>query len=170
MPTSPLPPVAAPVTAHVVLPLRTRVLRPDWPAGRLLTFAEDGLAATVHVAAGPAGAVVGVATVYPQSPPAGVFADVPDVPAGAAWQLRGMATDRSARGTGVGAAVLAACVAAVAGRGGALLWCNARTSAAGFYERAGWTPAGGVFDVPGVGPHVRMARAVTPGPPDARAS
>lgn len=145
------------VPAETVRPLRTRILRPDWPAGRLLTFAEDDRA--VHVAAERDGAVVGVATVYAQDAPAGVFADVP---AGAAWQLRGMATDAAARGSGVGADVLAASVEAVEGRGGRFLWCNARTTASGFYERLGWTQAGDVFDVPGVGPHVRMGRAVAP--------
>lgn len=144
--------------AHV-RPLRTRILRPDWPPGRLLTFDADDWPDDrgVHVAAEHDGATVGVATVYVQDPPPGAF---PSALAGAAWQLRGMATDRSVRGTGVGADVLAACLGAVADRGGAFVWCNARTAAAGFYERLGWSPAGDPFDVPGVGPHVRMGRAV----------
>ncbi len=147
--------------AEHVRPLRTRLLRPDGPAGRLLTFDADGWTddRAVHVAAEQDGAVVGVATIYLHDPPAGVFASVP---AGMAWQLRGMATAEAVRGTGVGADVLAACLTAVADRGGAFVWCNARTTAAGFYARLGWTQAGDAFDVPGVGPHVRMGREVGP--------
>ena len=37
-----------------------------------------------------------------------------------------------------------------------ILWCNARTSAIGFYEKLGWRVTSGPFDVPGVGPHVTM--------------
>ncbi|MDZ4199829.1 MAG: GNAT family N-acetyltransferase, partial [Kiritimatiellia bacterium] len=36
------------------------------------------------------------------------------------------------------------------------LWCNARLGAIPFYERLGWRRESDVFDIPGVGPHVRM--------------
>ena len=150
------------VPAAAVRPLRTSVLRPEWPADRLLTFAEDGEPATAHVAARQDGKVVGVGTVYPQPPPEGLRGDIPEgayVP-GASWQLRGMATADGVRGTGVGAAVLDACVEAVRRGGGTHAWCNARIGAVGFYERAGWTVVGNPFVVAGVGPHVVMWRAV----------
>ena len=35
-------------------------------------------------------------------------------------------------------------------------WCNARTTAIGFYEQAGWSTATDVFDIPTAGPHVKM--------------
>jgi predicted GNAT family N-acyltransferase len=149
-----------PVPATSVRPLRTRVLRPEWPAGRLLTFAEDDEPETAHLAAEQGGTAVGVGTVYPQSPPEALRDGIPEAAyaPGAAWQLRGMATAESVRGTGVGAAVLAACVEAVRRGGGAFLWCNARVGAVGFYARAGWTAFGDTFEVDGVGPHVAMWR------------
>lgn len=151
-----------PVPATDVRPLRTRVLRPDWPAGRLLTFAEDDETTTVHVAAETDGTVVGVGTVYPQPPPKTLRGTLPAEAFAprAAWQLRGMATAEAVRGTGVGADVLAGCVEAIRASGARFAWCNARLGAVGFYERAGWEAVGHGFDVPGVGPHVVMWRAL----------
>ena len=57
----------------------------------------------------------------------------------APWQLRGMATDPAVRGAGAGRALVADGLARVAARGGDLVWCDARVSAAGFYERMGFT-------------------------------
>ena len=73
------------------------------------------------------------------------------------WRLRGMATDADVRGTGFGAALLARCVDHVTASGGAELWCNARLSAVGFYQRAGFEVLSDEFDVPGIGAHVVMA-------------
>ena len=38
----------------------------------------------------------------------------------------------------------------------AILWCNARISAAPFYRKHGWRPVGDTFDIPPFGPHVVM--------------
>ena len=74
-----------------------------------------------------------------------------------AWHLRQMATGPQARGLGLGRAVLSAAGAHAAGQGAALLWCDARETAAGFYERCGWHRHGGVFtDADHPIPHVRM--------------
>lgn len=148
------------VPASAVAPLRTHVLRPDWPADRLLALDADALAGTVHVTAERDGAVVGVGTVYavaPNDDQRGILPDeafAPDV----GWQLRGMATADAARGQGVGAAVLAECVRAVRDGGGDVLWCHARLAAVRFYEREGLAAVGDVFDIAGIGPHVVMWR------------
>jgi len=42
---------------------------------------------------------------------------------------------------------------------GDLLWCNARTSASGFYTRLGFAVVGEAFELPGIGPHHLMHRA-----------
>ena len=73
---------------------------------------------------------------------------------GPAWQLRGMAVDPARRGSGVGRLLLDALRAHV----GAPLWCNARLTAHGFYEREGWRPIGDAFEIPDAGPHVHMVR------------
>ncbi len=79
-----------------------------------------------------------------------------------AYQLRGMATAPAHRGRGLGAAMLAFAEQQV-GEQTAItaLWCNARTPAAGFYQRHGWRRVAEPFDIPGVGEHVRMKREMT---------
>ena len=75
-----------------------------------------------------------------------------------AWRLRGMATAPDWRGQGVGAAALAALVAHARAHGGGVLWCNARTPAQRFYERAGLATRGEPWEDPEIGPHVVMWR------------
>ena len=148
------------VPAAAVRPLRTRVLRPDWPAGRLLRLDADPEA--VHVAAERHGETIGVATVYPEAPDGrarGAISASAFAP-GAAWQLRGMATEAHARGQGVGTAVLAAAVEAIRDGGGRVLWCHARVAAAPFYARAGLVAVGDAFDITDIGMHVVMWQAV----------
>jgi predicted GNAT family N-acyltransferase len=67
-----------------------------------------------------------------------------------------MATEAAVRGTGAGQALLDDGLARVAARGGDLVWCDARVTAAGFYERAGFTVVTEPYDKPGLGPHVGM--------------
>jgi hypothetical protein len=42
------------------------------------------------------------------------------------------------------------------------VWCNARTPARGFYERAGFAVEGEEFELPEIGPHVLMTLALDP--------
>jgi GNAT superfamily N-acetyltransferase len=79
-------------------------------------------------------------------------------PAEPGWRVRGMATDPSYRGRGAGVLVLDALVAHAAERGGGVLWCNARTPAQSFYERAGLATRGDEWVDPEIGPHVVMWR------------
>ncbi|MGH7823531.1 MAG: GNAT family N-acetyltransferase, partial [Candidatus Binatia bacterium] len=97
------------------------------------------------------GRLVGVASIYEEALP-----EQPAVPL--AWRVRGVAVATEWRRAGIGRSLMQACEAHAARRGGALVWCNARTTAVAFYERLGYRALGGVFDVPGVGPHVRMQR------------
>ncbi|MFW3170509.1 GNAT family N-acetyltransferase [Geodermatophilus sp. CPCC 206100] len=136
------------VPVDVVLPLRSAVLRDGGPAA---TPGDDD-PTTVHLAARSAdGAVVGVVRLAPAPCPWRPGARAP-------WQLRGMATDPAVRGAGAGRALVETGLALVAGRGGDLVWCNARETAAGFYERMGFTVVTGVFDIDPIGPHVGMLR------------
>ena len=77
-----------------------------------------------------------------------------------AWRLRGMASDPSVRGGGYGSMARRAAEDHVRGQGGTSMWCNARVSAQGFYERHGWEAYGEVFDQPPIGPHVTMRRSL----------
>jgi GNAT superfamily N-acetyltransferase len=155
-------PVARRVPAAVVRPLRTQILRPTW-TDRLATYDQDETVA-VHVAAYRDGATEpdGVGTVYAEAPPADNRDEIPEAAYadGASWRLRGMATSDAARGTGLGRTVLEECFAVVRENGGRYLWCNARLVAVPFYERLGLEAVGPEFDIPGIGPHYVMWRAV----------
>lgn len=74
------------------------------------------------------------------------------------WRVRGMATVPEQRGQGLGARVLAALEAHAREEGGGRVWCNARIGARSFYERAGWAVEGEEYEIPGIGPHLLMAR------------
>lgn len=38
------------------------------------------------------------------------------------------------------------------------VWCNARTTAAGYYAKLGFTPQGDEFEIEGIGPHYVMVK------------
>ena len=158
-------PVVRRVSADVVRPLRTRVLRPTW-TDRLATYPEDDSVA-VHVAAFREGSERpdGVATVYAEPPPDARRDEIPEAAylPNVAWRLRGMATSDDARGTGLGRLVLEGAFGVVREAGASYLWCNARLVAVPFYARLGLTAAGPEFDIPGIGPHYVMWRDVGAG-------
>jgi predicted GNAT family N-acyltransferase len=141
------------VAADITYPLRRAVLRPN---GGEITWAGDEDPATFHLAARtPHGRVVGVVRFSPAACP---WRGDPASP----WQLRGMATDPAVRGSGAGRALLDEGLARVAARGGDLVWCDARTTASGFYERMGFTVVTEPFDKPGIGPHLGMLKDLVP--------
>jgi predicted GNAT family N-acyltransferase len=130
-----------------ILGLRHAVLRPGRPLSTA-RFDGDDDATTIHVGAFEGGTLVGCATLMRRP------LDGED-----AGQVRGMATATERVRQGIGTALLARAEAvAIRDWGLGLLWCNARTSARGFYERSGWSVVSPVFEIPDVGPHVRMIR------------
>jgi GNAT superfamily N-acetyltransferase len=136
-------------------PLRLEVLRP----GRTLAdvvYRGDDDDRSAHVAAKDADAtVLAVGSVLPEAP---AWRE-------AGWRVRGMATRPDRRGRGLGSSVLALLLAHVAGSGGGLVWCNARTGARHLYEGAGFAARGEVFELADIGPHLVMWRAVSAGTP-----
>lgn len=140
-----------PVTAAETWPLRLAVLRPHRPLAAA-QFPGDDLPTTRHFGAFRGTALLGIASLF--------RAEFPDHPGVPALQLRGMATAPEVRGAGFGQALVGACVAYAREQPVKLLWCNARTSALGFYGKLGWEISGSEFDVPDVGPHFHMWRSV----------
>jgi predicted GNAT family N-acyltransferase len=136
--------------AEATYPLWRDVLREGRPVPRL----EDP-AGTFHLAAWSMGRLVGVVRFSPAGCPWRSEARSP-------WQLRGMATDPGARGTGAGRALVTEGLGRVAALGGDLVWCDARVPAVGFYERMGFAVVTEQFVKPEGGPHVGMLREVTP--------
>jgi len=70
-----------------------------------------------------------------------------------------MAAIQSVRGSGVGRLVLDALMDAARARGDREVVLHAQTSAQGFYARAGFVPAGAVFEEAGIA-HIEMTRAL----------
>jgi ribosomal protein S18 acetylase RimI-like enzyme len=138
------------VPVSEVRPLRGRVLRPQAPQEVLWPGDDDP--DVFHLAASEGGVVVGVASLYPRPHPL--------APAPGDWQLRGMAVEPGLQKSGVGGALIDAMMKEIGARGGLRLWCNARTSAVGFYLRSGFERVGARFEVKGVGPHFVMHRAL----------
>jgi GNAT superfamily N-acetyltransferase len=136
--------------------LRKRVLRPYLPPEDPYVLPDDHLPTTVCFGAlTPEDRLIGVARITPEPPPF-PSRESPS------FRLRGMATSPEARNLGVGTAVLRAVIAHVAGSGGGLLWCNARVSALGLYERCGLARRGEIWEEPEIGPHVVMWRVIDP--------
>lgn len=118
--------------------LRGRILRPGRPP-EASRFPDDDAPTTVHLGVFIGGRCVGIASLYATD----------------GLQLRGMAVEPEMQGRGVGAALVRRCQQNARERGQDL-WCNARETAVGFYERLGWVIDGDRFPVPDVGPHYIM--------------
>jgi len=139
------------ITAMQTVPLRLAVLRPGRPV-ETAHFAGDEDRTTRHLGGLHDGRLVAVASLY--------RAQLPERPGESAIQLRGMATAPEARGMGLGRLLLEAAHEFARSRRARLLWCNARVTAAGFYQKLGFEILGGQFDIPDVGPHYRMFRVL----------
>ena len=140
------------ISAAETIALRWPVLRPGFPRETAI-FDGDDAATTLHFGAFDGDMLLGVASIYLVPCPEKIPAQPGVSPA---FQLRGMATLPDFRHAGFGTALLAACVAHARAERAALVWCNARTSAVAFYAKNGWQILGAEFDIPTVGPHLRM--------------
>jgi len=137
------------IGAALARTVRWPVLRAGRPERDSL-FPEDDLPDTVHLGAFDEERLVGVATFFPEG-----LSPFPS-----AWRLRGMAALPTARGRGVGRALVERGFAEAEAAGADLLWCNGRLDAAGFYLKLGFEIDGGIFDPHGTGPHHRFVRRI----------
>ena len=136
-----------PITTPETIPLRHSILRLGRPIDTA-HFPSDDAPTTRHFGAFRDDQLRGIASLY--------LAQMPEMPNLIAFQLRGMAVVPEARGAGLGRALTLACIAFAKENRAELLWCNARITAAGFYQKLGFEIIGEQFDIPDVGPHFRM--------------
>ena len=133
--------------------LRRRVLYGHVP-DETAVYPHDGQPGSFHLGARADGALVAVASWYPEA--------TDRRPARAPWRLRGMAVDPTYEGRGVGRLVFQAGVAELQSRGADLLWANARDGALEFYRRLGMTVVGDGFLAAGGLPHHVVVLDLTP--------
>jgi GNAT superfamily N-acetyltransferase len=138
------------VRPEVTFRLRQQVLRAGM-APETAFFPGDRERSSGHFAAYVDDKMVGVISVMAEPEPDDDLMTEEGV-----WHLRGMAVDPDQRGTGVGAALIERLRDFVQRSGGGLIWCNARVSAEGFYEKQGFVPVGEPWEQPDTGPHIRM--------------
>ena len=136
-----------PITATEARTVRLPVLRPGMPPESAVLDHDDD-PGTRHIGALDGARLVGVATFFAE--PCALRPEVP------AWRLRGMATLHNMQGRGAGSALVAEGVRVARADGAALMWCNARVSARGFYEKLGFAAIGDEFSIPVSGPHYVM--------------
>ena len=131
------------ITAADTLRLRQQILR---PGGDLTDcqFTGDTDRSTRHFGAYLESTLVGIVSVYARAyPELGRYG----------YQLRAMAVAESARGKQVGLKLLAVAEEAAFVASADYIWANARSSALGFYEKAGYQVLSDEFDIEGVGAH-----------------
>lgn len=129
-----------------VLPLRMSVLRPGRPIEEGM-FPGDEDENTFHLGLYEGDRLVTVASFYREN-----NSDLE----GTGYRLRSMATEPDARGNGYGKRILEYGLDKLKADDIDYLWCNARTTASGFYEKMGFDIISDEFDIPTIGPHYVM--------------
>ncbi|MDQ1515061.1 MAG: hypothetical protein QOE80_891 [Actinomycetota bacterium] len=144
------------VEAEATHDLRWRILR-NRRAGAPVVFPEDSRAGAFHIAVRDvdetgtgSGAILAVASFIPE--------EITYRPGRTAVHLRGMAVDGPSQQHGLGRLLVTTVLERLRRDGVAVLWCNARDSAIGFYSRLGFEVVGDGFVLPesGVAHHVML--------------
>ncbi|MCZ4244681.1 GNAT family N-acetyltransferase [Pedobacter punctiformis] len=129
-----------------VLPLRSLVLRNGKPFSACV-FEGDDRYDTFHLGFVADDQIRSIASFMKND----FFPDM-----GSGYQLRGMATHPDFNGRGYGAALILFAVDYLKEYQIDYLWCNARSSAASFYKKLGFSTDSPEFDIPGIGFHYEM--------------
>lgn len=129
--------------------IRQQILR---PTGSLedCHFPGDNDELTFHLGAYVDDKLVSVASFYMDNHPA--------IDAEYQFRLRGMATYEQFRGQGMSSALLRTAFPMIKNNHVKTIWCNARVSAVGFYQKVGFECMGEEFDIPDIGPHILMVK------------
>jgi len=137
------------ISVEQTRPVRQKVLRPHQEAHELI-YPGDDAADTFHLGAVLGDETLAILSMYHESAPEAISGS-------SGWRIRGMASLPNARGTGLGKKLVEIARDRVWEVDRAVIWCNARESAFGFYEKLGFEIVGGIFEIEGIGPHAVMA-------------
>ena len=136
------------ISSRDAVDLRRQVLRPESESDDGVVYAEDEAATTATYGCFVDDALVSVGTI--------MEADHPLTPAVGDWRIRGMATADGYRSRGCGQSILDELLRHARAADGRRVWCNARSDAIAFYERAGFVRRGNLFLTAGDRPHYLM--------------
>ena len=139
------------IDAKDTIHLRHTVLRPN---GKVedCNFDNDNEDNTFHLGAYLNEQLVSCASFYLQNHP--------EIPNEYQYRLRGMATNEEHRGKGLSSELLRVAFPMIKRNHVNIIWCNARSSAVGFYEKVGFKKIGSEFEVPEIGPHYLMIKHI----------
>lgn len=131
--------------------LRHKILRPNQDASAL-NYPGDDDDGTFHLGAFVKEELVSVASFY--------MDNHPDIKDEFQYRLRGMATLDEHRSKGYSLALLNTAIPIIEKNNIHVLWCNARKSALGFYEKVGFKIISDEFEIEPIGPHYLMEKRI----------
>ncbi|AWB64952.1 N-acetyltransferase [Saccharobesus litoralis] len=133
-----------PILFSDTLSLRHQILRPDLEFDQCI-YPGDKMETTHHLGGFIEGNHLGILTIYKRSKP--------EEFEGQGYQIRAMATCPTVRQQGMGLKLLKTAEKIAFESGASYLWANARKTAIGFYQKAGYTVDNHEFNIAGVGKH-----------------
>ena len=139
------------ITAFETIIVRHPVLRPGRPI-ESCHFDGDDLLSTSHFGLFLENQLAGVISAFKAQNK--LFSEENQ------YQIRGMAVLSEFQKKGFGEALLEYCENEIRLKSGNLIWFNARETAIGFYEKSGYEILGDQFEIPDVGPHYILFKAI----------
>lgn len=141
------------ISAQDTYPIRQQVLVPSRELKKAKFENDDDEDISFHLGAFKDSKLVSVASFFYERNP--LFPDLHQ------YQLRGMATLPENQGQGLSSELLTTAFPIIKQNFCTLLWCNARLSAVGFYEKVGFKKYNDeVFEIEEIGPHVLMYKNI----------
>ncbi len=141
------------ITAQDTYQIRQKVLIPDHDLQKAKFENDDDEDISFHLGAFVGGKLVSVASFYYDRNP--LFPDLHQ------YRLRGMATLQEFQNTGLSSELLKMAFPIIKQNFCTLLWCDARVSAIGFYEKVGFTKlSGDIFEIEDIGQHTLMMKSI----------
>jgi len=137
------------IDASFTYDLRHRILRPHQNLSAC-HYPLDFEYSSLHLGAYLEDQLVCVASFFKENHP--------DLSQKNQYRLRGMATDFEFQKQGIGTKLIAFAEEKLLEKKADVWWCNARISAALYYEKLGLTQLGAVFELEPIGPHKVMYR------------